>query len=673
MAQIIKYYDSPAQGTGFHSFYHSNPNVTYGTLSVNFGATTYNWANMPDQLTKNTTTTQNDAIATLMYHCGVSIDMNYNSDGKLSSSAQTQDVVSALKNYFQYDEKITFINISDYLLQYGDKFLNEWKKTLKAELNNNRPMQYRGASQEGGGHSFVCDGYNENDFFHFNWGWSGKADGYYSLLALIPTETGIGAGFGEYSFGQSAIIGIKPKPGSNLQIGLYSKITVPTIYQMTAFDIKADIANYGTSGFSGDFCAAIFDSKGSFIDYIETKANQTLAANKYFPAFSFHSDGLALYPGTYSIGLYYKTTDGNWVALLDKSYKNFVEVKVLSPFGDRDLRLYDSIRVEPNLLVQGQPLKVKFDIANMGTSVYQGTLVAALYDIKGNLKEIIDADAAFSLEAGFHFTNGLTFSSNKIVSEPGTYMLALGEVTKGESTAYVVSPNKFLNPLMVNIVVAPLKADPYEYNDTLTNSYKLPVTFIVNTAHIDTDGTNIHNSSDVDYFEIDLPKGYSYTVTPRIHDSNSSTNGLEYDCDVFWAANVGSGWSDIYDDVAPSPIVVKDGGKINFGIMPYFPGEIGTYLFELNINRTLYTSTKEISANKNKILIYPNPTKNEINIESSAQIDYCEIVDVQGRSFLKEKLGSQNARLDIRKLNAGIYFLRISSEGKVETRKIIKQ
>ena len=49
MAQVMKFWNYPEKGSGFHSYNHS----TYGTLSANFGSTTYDWANMPDPIDCN--------------------------------------------------------------------------------------------------------------------------------------------------------------------------------------------------------------------------------------------------------------------------------------------------------------------------------------------------------------------------------------------------------------------------------------------------------------------------------------------------------------------------------------------------------------------------------------------------------------------------------------------
>ena len=62
---------------------------------------------------------------------------------------------------------------------------------LKAELNALRPMCYASALPHDGRsraafHAFVCDGYDEFDYFHFNWGWGGSGDGYYAVNSMVP-------------------------------------------------------------------------------------------------------------------------------------------------------------------------------------------------------------------------------------------------------------------------------------------------------------------------------------------------------------------------------------------------------------------------------------------------------------------------------------------------------
>ena len=170
MAQIMRYWGYPTTGWGTHSY--TNAGLT---LSADFGNTTYDWEHMPDSLTENSSEAEIEAVATLLYHCGVSVEMNYSPNGSNSNSSKIPD---ALIRYFYYSKHIHREKRSD----FSDE---EWLSLLKSNLDLQRPAQYSGFGV-GIGHAFVCDGYDENDLLHFNWGWGGNANGYFALGSLYP-------------------------------------------------------------------------------------------------------------------------------------------------------------------------------------------------------------------------------------------------------------------------------------------------------------------------------------------------------------------------------------------------------------------------------------------------------------------------------------------------------
>ena len=227
MAQVMNYHQWPKQGTGSHSIkFNSN------TYTVNFGTTTYDWDNMLDRYDSgNPTTAQKNAVATLMYHCGVAVDMQYGTADEGGSGAYTIDyngywssqgtmcAETALTQFFGYKSSTIKGYYRDGSPEDGMRSWtkSEWIAMLKEELDAQRPIMYAGAGYEdpsdpdtGYGHSFVCDGYDSSDKFHFNWGWSNSCDGYYDVDALEPSEPGSGGGNGEYNLEQDVIIGIVP-------------------------------------------------------------------------------------------------------------------------------------------------------------------------------------------------------------------------------------------------------------------------------------------------------------------------------------------------------------------------------------------------------------------------------------------------------------------------------
>ncbi len=172
MGMIMHYWNYPMQGSGTHTY---TP-VGYPEQSVNFGETAYDWANMSDQLTENATQEEIDAISTLLWHCGVSVNTRYNAS---VSTVFAELIPNALINCFNYSDEIYFPTNIVY-----DENLPLWIAMLKNDLCCGRPILYLGVNPNDG-HAWVCDGIDSQDLLHFNWGWGGQNNGYYSLYAGI--------------------------------------------------------------------------------------------------------------------------------------------------------------------------------------------------------------------------------------------------------------------------------------------------------------------------------------------------------------------------------------------------------------------------------------------------------------------------------------------------------
>ena len=173
MSQLMKYWDYPTQGTGTHSY---TPNggwgsyPSYPTQTANFGETTYRWDKMPFRISNGSPEEEINAVAQLMYHCGVSVNMMYSPKG---SGAYSFDVPEAIMNYFSYSEHAV------YRSRYNHS-LSQWQDMLKESFDLGWPVYYSGHNADGG-HAFVCDGYDDNDLFHFNWGWGGSGNGWFVI------------------------------------------------------------------------------------------------------------------------------------------------------------------------------------------------------------------------------------------------------------------------------------------------------------------------------------------------------------------------------------------------------------------------------------------------------------------------------------------------------------
>ena len=182
MGQVMKYWDWPATGNGSHSY---NPEG-YDQQTANYGETEYHFELMPNTLDSTSTEEEYFEIAQFLHHLGISVNMQYSGNG---SGAYSDDVPGALRSYFRY-------NCEDHVTNYGGGWWGqgysnqEWAQMLKdGGLDEHIPLYYSGSDDNWqGGHAFVCDGYDENDYFHFNWGWSGRDDAWCPIGALNTTK-----------------------------------------------------------------------------------------------------------------------------------------------------------------------------------------------------------------------------------------------------------------------------------------------------------------------------------------------------------------------------------------------------------------------------------------------------------------------------------------------------
>ena len=184
MGQIMYYYRWPLKGTGSYSYHDS----IYGTLSADFGNTAYDWDNMT-----NTSTISNPGIAKLLYHLGVSCDLVY---GPAASGMYNHKAAYALRTFFRYSPETRYV--------FRDSTTMNWDSILIAHLDRKMPLYYAGWSDPNiSGHAFVCDGYQDTAYFHFNFGWSGQNNGYFYTDNLTP-------GGNNFKLAQEVIINAYP-------------------------------------------------------------------------------------------------------------------------------------------------------------------------------------------------------------------------------------------------------------------------------------------------------------------------------------------------------------------------------------------------------------------------------------------------------------------------------
>lgn len=244
MAQIINAHKYPTKGVGTYSYSWNGQ-----TLSFDYGNTTFEYDKMLDSYNAMSSAESKTAVATLMYACGVSVDMGY---GTYSSGAVSAKVPQAMVDCFGFDKGIEFHCRAFYTSQ-------QWEKMIYDEIANNGPVYMSGRNDEGG-HAFVADGYNKG-FFHMNWGWSGLSDGYYRVNALDPDSQGTGGSSAGYNVDQGILINVKPAVEGSEYAAPYIIANRPISAYMSGsyLYITGPFYNYSARQLSGRLGVQLYD------------------------------------------------------------------------------------------------------------------------------------------------------------------------------------------------------------------------------------------------------------------------------------------------------------------------------------------------------------------------------------------------------------------------------
>lgn len=316
MAQLMKYHEWPKTTCQTIPSYLSDTKNGYkvGTLPALPGVV-FDWANMKNTYSNESSSDASaKAVAQLMRYCGQSVEMQYSPS---ASSASTSDMSGALKRYFDYDEGTRTENRTGYTIE-------QWNEMVYHELAEKRPVVLSGSSS-GGGHSFICDGYDTDDYFHINWGWGGSSDGCFLLSVLNPHDnSGSGASSTRdgYSASNYAIVGAQPPTGN----------PYTSFFKMTAVNLSSsgttiicNIWNRTGEQHIFDLGYAIKTENGDY-NILYSYTNRDLQAGHGYSGFKYNLSDANLADGTYYIYVVSKESSSTtW--LLSNAYYFTVVVK----------------------------------------------------------------------------------------------------------------------------------------------------------------------------------------------------------------------------------------------------------------------------------------------------------------------------------------------------------
>lgn len=388
MAQVMKFHEWPASPKRAISW---NNNITGKTETIDITKNVYDWDNMLPHYRDGYNTVQADAVAQLMVDVGKAINSSYAPSGTGSTDV---DAARGLVNVFNYSPQIKIFKRNECTY---DEFISVIRENLEAR----QPLVHCGQAQSyAAGHAFVCDGIDENNYVHIDWGWDGAFNGFFDLGSMAPGGTGIGGGQDRYNVHQSVIANIRPRAE-----GEAGRPGDPTIYDLAIIDkdnnnttvdeftaqFIAGKANYRLAamflnwshstvqmnfGYSitsidGTPCRTylnedleiitINDSKGYYLD---SSVNNTNTASPDY-----------LKEGTYYIEVIYKNTNGETVKMKGENNRLVLEV------GKSSIKVS---RALPDVEVSGFKFRTKptfpddniaFDVALKNNNTNNGTVV----------------------------------------------------------------------------------------------------------------------------------------------------------------------------------------------------------------------------------------------------------------------------------------------------------
>lgn len=262
LSQIMNYHKYPEHGIGKKQYSFKPEEGVGEILSADFENTTYEWDKMLNNYVKGSYSDEEaNAVATLMLHCGVAVEMGYTSSG---SGAYSSEARNGLMKFFGYNENAGLVSRDYYSLE-------QWMGMIYSELNKNRPLYYAGSDKTSGGHAFVIDGYDETGLVHVNWGWGADGgNGYYDITLLNPSNY-------QFNLGQTMIVGIDlPTAEVTYESHLVSDdpMSVTKIGKLLSVSAGKKIWNLNGDAWEGEL-AVVLEGEGKIYELSKVTVGKT--------------------------------------------------------------------------------------------------------------------------------------------------------------------------------------------------------------------------------------------------------------------------------------------------------------------------------------------------------------------------------------------------------------
>lgn len=645
MGMVMKYHDHPEQGTGSHSYNASG----YGNQSADFGATTYNWASMPNQVNSN-----NTSVATLLYHLGVSVDMQYSPSG---SGAFSSDARDAMVEYFSYSENAQLLPKNSFPIE-------TFTYKIKNELNLNRPVYYSG-SGNGGGHAFVCDGYQGDSHFHFNWGWSGYGNGYFYLNNLNP-------GGSSFNQGQSALFYTYPE-GSTVLAGA-ENFTAEIVNQDVQLNWDAPTGK-ALTGYNIYKNNSLLDyiTETDYIDEAPEQGSYTYyVCTVYDEGEAFPTDAVSIFIG------------GGTTIIIDDNFESYTAGGQLACQNSTDWTTWS------NSPCSSEDAYITSDVAFEGSN-------ATVIEDANDVVKLIDnyTEGLYKISFQIYVPDGYLGYFNTLQlfngtnSEWGMQVFfnenGQGSIDGGGEGAASFSYN--YDTWMYQEVIIDMNNDWAEYkiDGNSIHGWQWSIGSFGTGSLNQLGGVNFYawagksKGTPKFYFddfkieefgEVQLLPPMNFNVNVAFDNIQLSwdTPGSVLSYNIYYAFD-GDDFN-LLENTSETTYIVESPGE---GLHAYYltaiydEGESGP----TNTQEVLLTSTDEIDSEK--VNVFPNPAAKYVLINSKEAISTIELYNSKGQFLSKTKTNEKSYKLDISELEAGIYFLRIETKTNTFSKQIIKK
>lgn len=368
IGQIMRYYAWPKRAK--QTLIEYTPKGFVYEIRQVIGAKDYDWESMPGMVSAQSPIGEREAIARLLYDIGVASQMNYRSAENGGSGTFSFMGGQALLKYFDYAP-----SLQNPLRIFYSR--DEWEALIESELQAKRPVYYAGSGLQGG-HAFVLDGHDGNGYYHFNWGWSGMGNGYFSLSDLSPSSLGAGGGSGGFTSKQEILIGIEPRSTKRYQpLTPCFRLTElkpvqQRIQKKDDLDVEIHwfISQTLQEGLTVGLALGIFDGNNQLVEHFpvgritQLKMNTGLTHESIIKAgvqprvnFSKHPDGNYRVEAIYQLLDDQNRTDGTWYRA--KMYRT-LPGPILAEVKNNDVTLSnmqgDALDIEIELLSNELPI-----------------------------------------------------------------------------------------------------------------------------------------------------------------------------------------------------------------------------------------------------------------------------------------------------------------------------